>query len=213
MTLEEISEIANAIEEKSSINRGFEVCYVGLLSYFEAFCKDHFASILNIAPQLFLELRSRNFDLSIDASRAVMFEEKLPFRFGTLFVEKLDFGSSKSINSYFTSLLKITPLSQKESEQFERFLFDRHLLVHHGGAITSKYAEQIKVNGPIKEKVFWDSIVITKARLGELTTFVDSLSRKISKASHDALLAYVAKNGIKLTAEGKKAVHSFLWLD
>lgn len=33
-----------------------ELCAIGLVAYFEAFCKDHFASIINIEPSLLKNL-------------------------------------------------------------------------------------------------------------------------------------------------------------
>jgi hypothetical protein len=47
----------------------FAVSYVGMVSYFEAMCKDQLASIINIYPSIIKHLREANFDTSIDAFR------------------------------------------------------------------------------------------------------------------------------------------------
>jgi hypothetical protein len=41
-----------------------EVCYIGLVSYFEAFCKDHFAAIINILPTTAIRLRDKGHEVN-----------------------------------------------------------------------------------------------------------------------------------------------------
>jgi hypothetical protein len=44
------------------------VCYIGLIAYFEAFCKDHFASLVNICPELLVQFKQKGHDVGIDAT-------------------------------------------------------------------------------------------------------------------------------------------------
>jgi hypothetical protein len=51
--LEDIRKIsAQLAMPERGIQRIQEICFVGSISYFEAFCKDHFASLINIEPSL-----------------------------------------------------------------------------------------------------------------------------------------------------------------
>src|SRR5262245_22051081 len=49
--------ICSKSESKRGIDRLGEICFVGVLSYFEAFCKDHAASVVSIFPDLIEKLR------------------------------------------------------------------------------------------------------------------------------------------------------------
>ena len=211
MTLEDIRDLATTIEHEPGVNRKLELCFIGLLSYFEAFCKDHYASIINIAPQLLIRLREKHVDTNIDAVRAYMFEEAVSYRFGFLVAERLDFGTPKKINANYSFLLEITPLTDKQIDQVDRLISDRNLLVHHGGVITSRYAEQILRRHQLKDEAFWNSITISRTRLlGELD-FVAVVSRKLLRSSHAAVLDYTKHKKIRLTKEKRKAVDAFLW--
>ena len=48
LTLDDLSSFVDRSSNERGVNRLNEVCFIGLVSYFEAFCKDHFASILNM---------------------------------------------------------------------------------------------------------------------------------------------------------------------
>jgi len=44
-----------------------EICFIGLVSYFEAFCRDCFASLINICQTALLsDLPSKDYNISID---------------------------------------------------------------------------------------------------------------------------------------------------
>jgi hypothetical protein len=53
---------------RSAADAQAEVCFIGLIAYFEAFCGDHFASILNLCPSLIEHLKQRGRDVSVDAT-------------------------------------------------------------------------------------------------------------------------------------------------
>jgi hypothetical protein len=71
-----------------------ELCFIGLVAYFEAFCRDCFASILNLAPQLIQLLKNRSYEVRIDPMTVIEMKTELSFRLGFLVAEGLDFGTS-----------------------------------------------------------------------------------------------------------------------
>ena len=77
-TLEEI-DIVSAQQnptKSDGINRLQELCFIGLLSYFESFCKDRFASTINIHPNLIENLKVAGQDVNVDASHVAVPTEK-----------------------------------------------------------------------------------------------------------------------------------------
>lgn len=154
MSLDDIRELLQSYKEAEF---GFgtlnELCLIGLVSYFEAFCKNHFASIINVCPQVlgnFLEKRS---DTTVNV-RDLLKLELLGDQLGFLLAEKYDFGSAKSINSLYCDLILLTPFSKDEIRKYDELLNDRNLLVHHSGVYTSKYHEQKLAKKSIEGRIF-----------------------------------------------------------
>jgi hypothetical protein len=54
MVLDELRNLSGSSEDHDPprLNRLQELCFIGLMSYVEAFCNDHFASLVNIEPSL-----------------------------------------------------------------------------------------------------------------------------------------------------------------
>jgi hypothetical protein len=78
----------------SSIKPRFnELCFVGAVSYFEAFCKDHFASILNIVPQLISKLSQAGIETRIDPMQILEARSGLRTQIGFLVTERMDLGT------------------------------------------------------------------------------------------------------------------------
>ena len=73
MVLTDLREIIDSSSEESGINRLNEICLFGLTSYFEAFCKDQFATLINIVPDLIRNLKKSGQDVFIDASHIVLY--------------------------------------------------------------------------------------------------------------------------------------------
>ena len=130
----DLRKIATKAPDTPGINRQLELCLVGLVSYFEAFCKDLFAVALNVYPELLERLHGwEGRDFSIDPLQAVRLGNKLRDKVGFIISERLDFGTAKEINALFTRLVKVTPFSKDEMQQFADLLRDRNIFVHHGG--------------------------------------------------------------------------------
>lgn len=211
MTLENLREISAS--EKDSEERGVsrlqELCFVGLFSYFEAFCKDQFAAVINLEPSLVENLKAAGQDVLIDARHVVAYGADSNARLGFVLAAKSDFGTAQKINSQYRALLKVSPFSKDEERQFERLLADRHLLVHHGGVVTLSYMEQhpdvpaVRQNEP-----FFDSRVIRREDVSQAIDFVESIARKLCRSTCEALVRYVESRGSEqYSGERARAVH------
>lgn len=188
------------------VNKTVELCFIGLIAYFEAFCKDQFASIINICPSLLSQLKQSGHDVSIDATHLVLFQHDIDFALGSMLSEKYDFGSAKQINSYYQTLLKITPFSKDEVQKYNTILNDRNLLVHHGGRHTVKYAEQNLRRKPIEHQAYRDKLEITEDEYFEAALLIVKIAIKIAHASQKALVAFTSENDIKLTEDQNDAL-------
>lgn len=164
-----------------------ELCFLGLVSYFEAFCKDNFASLINICPDLILRLKKNNYDVSIESITALKMEENFNTRIGSLLAEKYDFGPAQKINTLYKTILTVTPFSKEESLKYSKILSDRNLLVHHGGTYTSKYLSQQKIIS-IKAEAFFGSLVVTREYLLEKIALLETVAFKTIKSCKESLL-------------------------
>lgn len=104
-----------------------EVCYIGLVSYFEAFCKDHFAAIVNILPTTAIRLRDKGQDTMVDVAVLLRTKADLTSQVGFLLAEKFDFGTPQKVNALYGALVTVTPFSKDEASTYDRILRDRHL--------------------------------------------------------------------------------------
>lgn len=191
-----------------------ELCFIGLMSYFEAFCKDHFAALMNIEPALVSNLKHAGQNVEIDGTRVVLYGQQVRSRMGFLLAERYDFGTAQKINSLYGALLNVTPFSKPEVATYSALLKDRNLLVHHGGTLTLSYLEQAK--SPPKtllSDAFFNSCVKGKPEVLEAISFLGDIALKLIKASHAALLKHIASNGCEYIAGQKQALDYLLWWD
>ncbi|MBD2503046.1 hypothetical protein [Anabaena azotica] len=188
-----------------------ELCVIGLVSYFEAFCKDHFASIINIEPSLLNNLSKNGQDISIEPTKALELGTALFYNIGFLVAEKYDFGTAQKINALYRALIMISPFSKDEIKIYDNLLRDRNLLVHHGGIYTSSYiAQNRNTLAPGLTRPFFNSLVVSKSYVEEKFNFIKEMARKILTASHTSLNQYLAENAIQISEWKQKAVNSFL---
>jgi len=212
ITLDDLSSYIDRTSKDRMINRLNEVCFIGLVSYFEAFCKDHFSSIINIEPSLITRLSSTAYDISIDPIRLLTEPDGYIWKLGFLINDKFDFGTAQKINSFYSTLLKVSPFSKTEAIKYSEILRDRNLLVHHGGTYTHNYLRQTKVAAPDgRDRPYFDSLVVTTDYFDEKSEFISGIAQKIMKSTHSALSSYINENGIRYKKERKKALNSFLW--
>jgi hypothetical protein len=215
ITLRHIKNISDSDQAKEKgINRLQELCLIGLLSYFEAFCKDHFASIINLESSLITALKNGGQDVSVDARHVTLYGKESESRMGFVLASNFDFGTPQKINALFGALLKITPFSKTESKEFGRLLRDRHLLVHHGGILTLSYLEQLsEPEIPLKQNAFFNSCVVGKVEVSRALVFIEDIAKKLLRASHRALVQHLKAEGVRYSGERKKALNYMLWWD
>ena len=157
------------------------LCLIGLVSYFEAFCKDHFASIINIESSLINNLAKNNYDISVDSTKVIELGNTFLYNIGFLIAEKYDFGTAQKINALYRSLIMISPFSKDDIEIYNNLLRDRNLLVHHGGTYTSSYIQQNRqrTSSYKAKRPFFDSLVISNNYVDEKFDFIREVTRKI----------------------------------
>jgi len=210
MTLEDLAMIVDESSKRPS--RVNEVCYIGLIAYFEAFCKDHFASVLNIEPTLLGALRQQGQDIQIDPTRLIELQEEWPYRLGFLVAEKFDFGTPQKVNALYGALLKVSPFSKDEATFYEKMLNDRNLLVHHGGTHTFTYLRQAKLGTDgAGYRPYFSSLPVTAEYFEKRRVFVEGIAKKTLKTTHAALKHYSTELGVQYTPEREKAMNAFLW--
>ena len=211
-TLSDIREISiNDTKSGNGINRLQELCFVGALSYFEAFCKDQFASLINLEPSLVDQLKAAGQEVTIDGSVVALYGSSVHYRLGFLIAEKYDFGTAKKINALYTALLKVSPFSKYEASVYSRLLHDRNLLVHHGGTYTMSY---LTTDGAFdaderKRYAFTNSRVIGRADVIVAVDFLGSIAKKIVQATHESLSKYIEAKSI-VYDEGQNAALKYL---
>ena len=181
--------------------------YIGLLAYFEAFCKDHFASLINIYPELISNLKKGNQDISIDANKFFQHSIESGRRIGFLLSEKYDFGTAQKINALYKALINVTPFSKDETKEYSKILTDRNLIIHHGGIFTSWYLEQRPtLDLPEQHRVFMDSIEVNSNRVKSDSKFLLAIARKTVRTTHEALSRYLDKGIVSPAGKKMKSI-------
>ena len=188
-----------------------ELCFIGLVSYFEAFSRDNFASLINICPKLLDRLKSKSHDVNIDSLTALEMHGTLRYKIGFLVCERFDFGNAQKINSFYSALIGITPFSKDEISTFDRLLSDRNLLVHHGGIYTHSYFRQRLGANLVKERPFMDSLVVDSAYVESQFKFLYGIAEKIVNASHEAMNKQINYGELPIDEPGQRALSMFNW--
>jgi hypothetical protein len=186
-----------------------ELAFIGLIAYFEGFCKNHTAAILNICPQIIHALAERGRELKLRAVDIFEYTETLNTQFGSLVLENVEFGTAKAINGLYHDLLGITPFSKRESKTFHALLEDRHLIVHHGNVYTPNYAHERFIRREIgRTRIYFDSLKVTAVDVRRAARFLHELSLKLRDSSLKALKAYVVRNHLRLAKPNREAVEA-----
>jgi hypothetical protein len=182
-----------------------ELGLIGLAAYFEAFCKDLFAALVNICPKL-LEQSVRFRDCGFTLAEVLHLIEGSQHRIGSILSEHYDWGSAHSVNGLLCDLLKVSPFSKDEAKKYGEFLSDRNLLVHHGGVYTFKYAGQKFAKKDLRRTVHWQSLTVRKADVSTWVKFLHDIAKKASLASHKALAEFLNTNDVELGKERERAL-------
>jgi len=193
-------------DKLSRLNEVAEVALIGLCAYFEAFCKAHFASLINICPETLRNLLERRKNATISLRHVVTIRGEVATRLGSLMSEEYDFGSAKEINALYQDLLRITPFSANEAKKYSRFLGDRNLLVHHGGVFTYNYASQRFARRTAPGLPHLDSLVIGQKEFDSWNSFVLGIATKIATTSQSALEGFIAREKLTTSPEQTGAI-------
>lgn len=213
LSAKEIKKLLNAKPPEALGNTLEEICFIGLVSYFEGFCRDCFASLINICPQLLQRLKAKSYDVNIESIAALEMQDKLPFQIGCLVAERFDFGSAKKINALYSALIGITPFSKDDEKFYGTVLSDRNLLVHHGGVFTHSYFHQRLGSVPEKNRLFVDSLRIQANYVDARFNFLYGLAKKIVTACDTAIAAQIETGDIVIEFKATGALKMFSWWD
>jgi hypothetical protein len=175
-------------------NTAAELGVIGVIAYFEAFCKHQFAALVHCCPSLLIEFGKRRPQASISIRDLATVGERYSDGIGYVVAEHFDFGSSKGTNGLFFDLLEISVFSSDEMKRMDAFLNKRHLLVHHSGIITQKYALENKCQITPRGGVFQDSVEITGIHFQEVANFFRTLGRKIAEQTCKKLEQALERN-------------------
>ena len=215
LTFKDLSALVKSSPEGTfGSNTTAEVCLIGLAAHFEAFCKNQFAALVNICPQVLTRFCERRPAVTIEVTELLKIIESVSQSLGFLLAEQYDFGSAKKINVLLHDLLGFTAFSQDEAKKYARFLNDRNLLVHHGGIYTLKYERQVFTRQAKagQTRVHFDSISIRREDFEFWARFVIRIAKKISTESYRSMGRFVSTNKIDLNEAQKTAIETFLRL-
>jgi len=161
-----------------------ELAYIGVVSYTEAFFKDHFASVLNIFPEKCACLRNSGRDVSVDLTDLLGLENPLQPKFGFILSERFNFGSPKAVNALYKEVLLVSPFSKDNAVAFDKIIAIRNLLVHHGGTLTTKFNRENASSSP--KQIYVDSVMVKNEDVGRaallaLETVKNTISGTVSR--------------------------------
>ncbi len=199
--------VNSSIEDKiSPLNSTAEVCLIGLSAYFEAFCKSHFAALINICPEILSNFVQRRQNATLSLIHILHLRDHIERKLGNLISEEYDFGSANEINKLYNDLLRITPFSTKEAKKYANFLGDRNLLVHHGGVYTFKYSAQRFARRAVPGVPHWDSLVVGKKEFSRWESFLTGMANKIADTSRLALQEFINRHKLGTRLNQRKAI-------
>jgi hypothetical protein len=212
--LKDIVDRSKDIEDEGEIlpDSAMEVCLIGLVSYFEAFCKHQFAALINICPPLLEQFAERRIQSSVKLKDIVLLMSNLERQIGFVIAEQYDFGSPELINGIFRDLISVTPFSKGEAHKYTQLLNDRHLLVHHAGIYTIRYATAQLSRGDLPENLFRNSIVVTREDYFRWSNFLTKMAVKIIRATTSHLREFIEQRKI-LLPRGKAFALEYLLVD
>jgi hypothetical protein len=214
MSVHDLQEIARQKpDDLLASNPRAELCFIGLVAYFEAFCKSHFASMINVDPRLLENLSRAHRDVSVSALHLLEVGPPYSAKLGFLIADGLDFGTPKSVNALYFDLAKCTPFSKQEAQQYSTIIDDRNLLVHHGGYLSPRYPAERFIKREIgRNRLFVDSLVVTRSQFLRAATFVHGISRKLRASTQKVLAKSMRERRSPLPKHVKEALGALAWV-
>lgn len=212
--LEDMVSKSQDLEDEGEIisNHVAEVCLIGLVAHFEAFCKHQFAALVNICPVLLEQFADRRQQFSVNLKDLICLTTNFDRQIGFLIAERHDFGSAKVINGIFRDLLSVTPFSSTEARKYDQLLNDRNLLVHHAGVYTVKYASEKLQRDEFPQRLFMDSIIVAREDYLNWHNFMLKMVVKIVRSTSGSLKKFVEQHRFTL-APGRTFAIEYLLMD
>ncbi len=217
MEVDEVTEMLSFHPDQEAdgeilLNKANELAIIGIVSYFEAFCKHQFAACIHCCPIVLTQFSNRRQQASVPIRDLVHAASDFHCTIGYIIAEQYDFGSPKQINGLFSDLLGVTPINRDEAIKLEAILNDRHLLVHHSGVYTLNYARERSLINTTRGGVFWDSLLIDSEYYKKTRDFFVSLAEKIVRVTH-AALADLVDSDESVAAAARLDALAYLLLD
>ncbi len=175
------------------VNPAGQIVVIGTVAQFEAFCKHQFAALINIYPDLLEKFTRKRNQTNIELSSVVSMQGVFEKNVGFVLAEQYDFGTPKLVNDLFRDLVDVTPFSQAESKKFNSILFQRNLLVHHGGYYTLQFLKKNSLPKEIREKAFRESVIIDTEDCHQITEFLFEMAIKVTRTTTTALRKKIKK--------------------
>jgi hypothetical protein len=205
MTAGHVVELAE--EEVGRSPTRHNLCFIGLIAYFEAFAKDQLGSVLSLAPAAIDRLKAAGHSTDIAAREALNLKEDIEHQIGFLIAHRLDLGTARKINAAFATAVKITPFGKDDVARYDKMLRDRNLLVHHGGTYTSAYIEQAYDEIDPQERIAHAySIKLASNDIREAADFLRQIARSMVNASAKALHMIATADGSAADPSRRKAI-------
>lgn len=176
-------------------NPAADVCLVGLVAHFEAFCKHLFAAAANLNPSALRIFANRRPELALRLADVLSLPEPLNSNFGFLVADHFDFGAPEKLNSLFRDLVDITPLSKDEIFKYANILRQRHLIVHHGGILTLEYSRG--ATGANNSLPYVDSVRLEHEDYVVAANFLFDLALKMTRSVAESLRASATEGEAK----------------
>lgn len=190
-------------------NPAIEVALIGLVAYFEAFCKHQFAAMVNIAPELLRRFAERRPQTTLKLIDVASLADQFSVKIGSVIAEQYDFGSSKLINGLFYDLLEVSPLSRDEGDRFDGILRERHLLVHHAGIYTLEWVNDRRAIPTTGEHIaFQDSLRLDTPDYMTRGDYLLDAAMKITRITTAALRQH--SESLQLVGRRLRAFESLL---
>ncbi len=168
------------------LRRAAEVALIGALGFFEAFCKHQFAALLTLHAPLLVDFANRRQEASLRLSALASAAGELDVKIGFIVAESYDFGSAKQINGLFRDLLECSPLPKDEGDELDAILRKRHLIVHHGGIVTT---ESARAKAPVlpSGQAFRDVVGVEPDEYHDIADFLRLSAVKVAVCTVQAL--------------------------
>jgi len=210
MSVADIDELVQAhvedVADGVSLNNTLiEIAYIGVVSYFEAFCAGQFASLINVCPYLLAGFSKKRAEVTVSPEDLMQIVQDHHGLLGYLITDKYDFGTPNKVNGLYADLLGITPFTKDEARRYDKCLANRNLLVHHGGMFTLKHARQI-AKLVERGRPFMDSLVLRKSDYVELSTLLAAMVEKITRACYPIVREAVEEHCVDLQQDQYAAI-------